>query len=339
MSRPAVVVARESERSDMGVFVLGMHRSGTSAATRLINLRGLQAPGEKELVPPSDKNPRGYWESMSLVAFTTRILTAVDCDMRCPIILAPGWENDPRLDGLRQEADGVVRRVFPTPPWVWKDPRNCLAFAFWRSTLNVQPVVVLINRNPLEIAASALRARGDTGKIYTLALWERYLRQALEQIAGLPVLVTSYDQLLAGPVAWSGRAGEFLARSGVNVRGSSDKDVLAFVDIRLKHGRFTRSEFLQDGDASDAQHALFLALEDLEGTHEQFVPPVLPAETPTTETALAERRRALQIKRDLDRLQDLELRARRLRKARDSRYLAPIRRVYARVRRLSGNAP
>src|SRR5205085_8600392 len=28
----------------VGVFVLGMHRSGTSAATRLVNLRGFRAP-------------------------------------------------------------------------------------------------------------------------------------------------------------------------------------------------------------------------------------------------------------------------------------------------------
>jgi hypothetical protein len=326
-----------SEGPELGVFVLGMHRSGTSAATRLLNLLGLRAPREDDLVPPSDKNPAGYWESMSLVAFTTRVLAVVSCDMRCPITLAPGWENDPRLDSLREEAQAAVRRVFPMAPWVWKDPRNCLAFAFWRSALDIRPAVVLINRNPLEITASALRTSPERTKVYTLALWERYLRQALAQVVGLPILVTSYHHLLADPLDWTARAGEFLARSGAGVRSPRDEDVLAFVDAKLRHGRFTRSEFLEDTDASFAQQALFLTLEELEGDHERFTLPKLPAETPATEAVLAEWRRDLHVKRDLDRQLELQRQARRLRMIRDSAYLAPVRRAYASLRRWSGS--
>ena len=54
---------------EVGVFVLGMHRSGTSAVTRLISLLGLGTPPEEDLVQPTDENPKGFWESESLVAF------------------------------------------------------------------------------------------------------------------------------------------------------------------------------------------------------------------------------------------------------------------------------
>jgi hypothetical protein len=183
----------------VGVFVLGMHRSGTSAMARLVNLLGVPTAVEHDLPKPTSDNPKGFWESSSLVAFNTRVLTAVGSETGCPLALERGWERDPRLSVLRRQAPQVFAEVFPTAPWVWKDPRNCLTFAFWTSVLDVEPVVVLVHRNPLEIAAS-LRVRNGEDKAYALALWERYVRQTLAALAGLPVFVTSYETLLAEPL-------------------------------------------------------------------------------------------------------------------------------------------
>jgi len=313
----------------VGVFVLGMHRSGTSAVTRLISLLGLHTPPDEDLVQPSAKNPKGYWESESLVAFNERLLRAVDCDIGCPAILSPGWEEDPRLASLRKEAPAIVRAVFPTMPWVWKDPRHCLAFAFWRSALAIDPVVVLVNRNPLEITASALRVRNDQGEIYALALWERYLRQAITQIVGLPVLVTSYADVLSAPLAWSERAQAFLSDAGVVVRAPREPDVLAFVDTGLRHTEFSREDFLGHVDVSAGQRALFETLEQLEGRHDTFAVSALPDETPTTEALFTERRRAVELKRELDE----ERRSRWGTRLRASRYTAPARPFYSRGRR------
>jgi hypothetical protein len=312
-----------------GVFVLGMHRSGTSAVTRLISLLGLHTPPDDDLVQPSAKNPKGYWESESLVAFNERLLRAVDCDIGCPVLLSPGWEDDPRLASLRQEAPAVVRAVFPAMPWVWKDPRHCLAFAFWRSVLEIDPVVVLVNRNPLEITASALRVRSDQGEVYALALWERYLRQALGQIAGVPVLVTSYADVLSAPLAWSEEAQAFLSDAGVAARPPRELDVLAFVDSELRHAAFSRDDFLGHRDVSDGQRALFETLERLEARYDEFSPPALPDETPTTEALFTERRRALELKRELDE----ERRSRWGTRLRASRYASPARALYTRGRR------
>ena len=270
--------------------MLGMHRSGTSAVTRLINLMGLAAPRPDDLVPASAKNPTGYWESMSLVAFNTRVLGAMGSDMRCPLRLEPGWEEDSRLDDLRTQAVAAVHRTFPSTPWVWKDPRNCLAYAFWRETLDVRHVAVVVHRNPLEIAASTIRQRSDESKIYLLALWERYLRQALEQVAGMPVRVADYQSVLADPVIWCQATSTFLGASRPR-----DEDVLAFVDPGLRHTAYSADDFLNDPDVSDPQRALFTTLNELAGDHDEFRVPALPRETPTTEALLAERRRALEL--------------------------------------------
>jgi hypothetical protein len=280
-----------------GVFVLGMHRGGTSAATRLITLLGVDAPRVDDLVPPSAKNPTGYWESMSLVWFNTRVLSAIASDMRCPVDVRRGWERDARLDPLRGEAPAAVRDVFPSEPWVWKDPRNCLTLAFWRSVLDVDPVVVLVNRNPLEIEASSRRTGHWTGRRHSLALWERYMRQALVQASGLPLLVTSYHHLLTAPLEWIERIGDFLDRVGVRIDRVRAGEAPAFVDATLRHAAFAREDFFEAADVSDSQRALFVALEQLELRGDPSFRPTLPPETPATERLLAEQRQRLRAER------------------------------------------
>jgi hypothetical protein len=324
---------------DTGVFVLGMHRSGTSAATRLINLLGLATPPDEDLVQPTDKNPKGYWESEALVNFNERVLAAVDCHMSCPIRLERGWERDSRLEDLRRAAPAAVASIFPTLPWVWKDPRHCLTLAFWRHVLPVSPVIVLVNRNPLEVVASTLRLRDDQGKVYTLALWERYLRQALEEIEGLPVLVTNYDELLADPIGWCQGVGAFLASAGIPVHSAVEQDVSSFVDQALRHTRHNLDDLAADRDVSKSQIELFETLRNIPSGMLGFVAPSLPNETPTTEALLDERRRALRTTRELREQYEAEQRASWRWQLRNSKLAAPARSLAAQARRLRADIP
>jgi hypothetical protein len=296
----------------VGVYVLGMHRSGTSAAARLVNLLGVPTCVDEDLAVPTVDNPRGYWESASLTAFNDRLLATLGCDWSCPAPLEAGWVADSVLDELRAEAADLFAQVFPPDQWVWKDPRNCVALPFWAHLLDVRPVVVLVHRNPLEIAAS-LAARDGLGRAYSLALWERYLRLALASISGLPTLVTGYAELLAEPLAWCMRVREFLTEAGIATRPPPEPDALAFIDDGLRHARFTAEELFGDPACSEQQRALFLALEQLSGPHATLSAPTLPPETQSTEALLAERRRAYVLERELTRQYlELEAYARRL---------------------------
>jgi hypothetical protein len=277
---------------NVGVFVLGMHRSGTSVATRLVNLLGIPTARDDDLVPPSRDNPTGFWESSSLVVFNERLLSAVGSELSCPVALDPGWERDHRLDGFYREGRQIFRRAFPHEPWVWKDPRNCLTLPFWLRALDVSPVVVLIHRNPLEIAES-YRVRYAEEKEYSFALWERYVRQALGALSELPVLVTSYERLVASPVDWCRQMSSFLVHSGIPVDPIPEPEVLGFVDSASRHVRFTRSDFEEDDVASEAQQMLFRTLENLAEAHDRFSAPQLVPETAATEVLLSERRRAV----------------------------------------------
>src|SRR5207302_4118218 len=92
-----------------------------------------------------------------------------------PPELAEGWEDDPRLAELRGEARTGLARAHDTQEWVWKDPRNCLTLGFWLPLARVEPVVVLVHRNPGEVADS-LRRRDGFPVPYSMALWERHNR-------------------------------------------------------------------------------------------------------------------------------------------------------------------
>ena len=272
-----------------GVFVLGMHRSGTSAATRLVNLLGVPTCVDEDLLPGTDDNPRGYWESASLTSFNDRIFEAFESDWSCPPRLAPGWEKDPALAELRAEAPGLFSRAFPVESWLWKDPRNCITLPFWTMALDVEPVVVLVHRNPLEIAAS-LGARDDLGEVYCLALWERYLQSCLSAISGIPTLVTTYDDILENPAAWCESVRDFLSGVGV-ATGELEPTAPDYVDTKLRHARLTREDVVGDPAVSSAQRELLDILETLRGAHDTLSVPGFPDETPTTEALLSERRR------------------------------------------------
>ena len=274
----------------LGVFVLGMHRSGTSAATRLVNLVGVPTCIDGDLLTRTDDNPRGYWESVSLTAFNDRLLAALGCDWSCPPLLEAGWEADPALAGLRAEASGLFPQVIPTEQWVWKDPRNCVTFDFWVTSLDVRPAIVLVDRNPLEVAAS-LGTRNEFGKVYALALWERYLRRCLASISSLPTLVTGYDELLSDPLAWCESVGRFLEGVGLATAAVDVESARRYVDPDLRHARHTIEELLADPAVSQQQQELVHALQSLRGPHENLAAPNLPPESASTEAMLAERRR------------------------------------------------
>jgi len=272
-----------------GVFVLGMHRSGTSAATRLVNLLGVPTCVDDDLLPGTADNPRGYWESRSLTALNDRILAAFESDWTCPPVLETGWEDAVALDRLHAEAYEALSRALPTERWVWKDPRNCITLPFWLAVLDVEPVVLFVHRNPLEIASS-LGARDELGSVYCLALWERYLRTCLSALSGLPTLVTTYDEILDDPGGWCRSAHNFLNSAGVttSVLGANAPD---YIDDKRRHTQFTLEDVACDAAVSNAQRELLVAVEGLRGAHDALSAPTLHPESPTTEALLAERRR------------------------------------------------
>jgi hypothetical protein len=275
-----------------------MHRSGTSAAARVINLLGVPVNRSDDWLAPRPQNPKGYWESSALLNANDRLFALLGCDCWSPPDLPAGWERDTRLSAFREEARAALRTVFTTPQWVWKDPRNCITFPFWADLVDRRSVAVFIYRNPLEVSCSLEAATAETEplpKPLRLALWERYVRATLANMAGLPVLITSYADLMEETASWCEATSSFLEAHGITLDiENATGPISAFLERRLRHSHFTPYDFGEDPDISGAQVRLFNTLEASRGAYASFELLELPPETSWTEPLLAERRRMLQ---------------------------------------------
>ncbi|HMK62337.1 MAG TPA: hypothetical protein VK386_01860, partial [Acidimicrobiales bacterium] len=114
-----------------GVVVLGMHRSGTSAVTRVLHLLGAAIPSRQDLLTAYD-NPDGHWESRTLVACNDQILDAFGRSWDFPPWLAPGWEQSAAASAMLPDLSAAFSSVYDGGLWVWKDPRTCLTLPLWR---------------------------------------------------------------------------------------------------------------------------------------------------------------------------------------------------------------
>jgi hypothetical protein len=259
-----------------GVMVLGMHRSGTSAATRLVNLLGPATCDVNDMVR-GPWNPLGHWESRSLMHLNDRILAEMGRSW---------WHPPPDADEYGPVAAGIVtstaearnefRRVHRSVPWVWKDPRTCVLLPFWRAALGPRVAAVIVFRNPMEVALS-LESRHSLPSSFGVALWERYNRLLLAHAEGMPTLVTTYDDIVGDPSRWVADVRAFLVGLGMRVRGAPDAESLAqVVDPELRHSTQDLSELA----GNDGARAVYGALQAAAGPSASFASPVLPAEHP-----------------------------------------------------------
>jgi hypothetical protein len=76
-------------RSCDPIFVVGMHRSGTSAIARLLNLLGVDLGDD--LLPSAVDNETGFWESRRVVEANDAILATLSSRWDSPPRLPEGW--------------------------------------------------------------------------------------------------------------------------------------------------------------------------------------------------------------------------------------------------------
>jgi GT2 family glycosyltransferase len=270
----------------VSVLVLGMHRSGTSAATRMVSLLGFSICDPADLSDDRFGNERGLWESASLVRYNDDLLRVAGSAWWCPPVPDHDWSEIVQKRG--PEARECFEKVHDASTWVWKDPRNCLTLTFWLRVLASTPAALLILRHPFEIATS-LRNRNQFSIGASLALWERYLREVTCGLEGLPVLVTTYDQMIADPLGWVRTTAQFLERHNHRALPTRALQASRSLTGSLRHNHLDTYE---GPPLSAQQQRVLYILTELQGGHDRFPSVSLGDETPSTEPFFAELRRA-----------------------------------------------
>lgn len=260
-----------------GVIVLGMHRSGTSAVTGVIDALGLSACRSDDRMPAGRWNVRGNYESRSLSNFDERLLNHLGGAWWAPPAPPDGWAEDGELDDLRAEAAGLFAAAYPFHYWVWKDPRACVLMPFWDLVLRPDMPRVIVLRNPLESAAS-LERRNQMPRELALALAERSLRTAIRDSGGRPVMLTAYDELFEDLPGWCQRAAGFIRSNGVVIpEPLAVNRANGSLDAELRHFREP------DSGASGDLPTLWVWARDRIGAHSALSIEGLPNESPDNE--------------------------------------------------------
>jgi hypothetical protein len=255
------------------IFVIGMHRSGTSATTGTLGALGLALPQGDDLLAPRRGNERGIYESKNVIRLNNYLLGAVGGTWSAPPKLKPEWETDPTLNEIRSKAKVAFAESFPTRPMAAKDPRFCITLPFWRSVVEPPLAAVFIYRDPLEVARS-LQARSDLGVFYGLALWDRHVRSACANLVGIPTIATSFSKTTEQPAVWVDELADFLDGVGAPVDPSKRQAAIDLIDTELRHQR-TLSD--RTSGVWDSQFELFDVLREVDGVHPSWrVPDIGP---------------------------------------------------------------
>lgn len=187
------------------IIVAGMHRSGTSAVARVVNLLG--ADIARDLMPPkADNNDRGFWESNAVFQIHERLLYALGSAHDDVAPLPDRWiETSAANQAKRDIAKEIDNDFAESNVFVVKDPRISRLLPLWLSLLDdleIRVIVVIPVRNPLEIANSLLR-RDQLPLTQSFLLYIRHALEAELASRGRERLFIAYDRLLGD---WSGFA-------------------------------------------------------------------------------------------------------------------------------------
>ena len=136
------------------VVITGMHRSGTSLTTSLLQSAGIFV-GDR-LLGNNLSNPKGHYEDLDFVEFHQSLLQSQG-------VCSEGWMDNSAKKIPQQYvelAKNLITQRSKYPDWGWKDPRTTLFLDFW-SELIPDAKYVFVYRSPWEVVDSLFR-RGDS---------------------------------------------------------------------------------------------------------------------------------------------------------------------------------
>lgn len=222
-----------------GIIVFGMHRSGTSLATKIIAMMGCDTGPEQNMIYPDIYNPKGYWENIDIVKLNDRLLYAIDCSWWKISSIDVFRAAEAEKTSFRQGFSEALSRYNPDKHWVLKDPRLLLTYPLWHN-IPENYHIVFVNRHPLEIALSILN-RNQMPIYQGLTLWEFYILKYAQILSTIPFTVVQYDDLIHATEDAVSKLYDDLKQNGIeDITMPDESELAAFVDQQL-HRHQTRS--------------------------------------------------------------------------------------------------
>ena len=191
------------------VLVLGMHRSGTSMLSGVLDRLGVDMGEDKPGRQVS--NPMGHYEDGDFLSLNESILEKA----------GGSWDNPPSAENIQSQAASFTEEVQvvilskeqakQNQIWGWKDPRTSLTIQLYLPYLK-NPSIIWCQRDPAAIAGSLLK-RNNIPYQESERLTEYYQQQINNFLRGhseIPVLIVSYQDIIDKPDFWIQKLIDFL---------------------------------------------------------------------------------------------------------------------------------
>lgn len=252
-----------SERT--AILVLGMHRSGTSAVTRVLSLLGATLP--ERLMPKAEGNPVGYFEPMEIVSIHERLLASADTEWSDWGAFPREWYRSASRAAFQAElTEAVTRNYGDDGLFLVKDPRLLRFVPLWRdllTVLRVRPAAVLPFRNPIEVALS-LKRRDGFPQEHGFLLWLRHVLDAELHSRDLVRAFVSYDRLLEQKRMATYGLIESLPFDWPRKTSAAFDEIAHFLDGKLRRNTASRDDLSLLAGIPEPVRAAFRAYERLE---------------------------------------------------------------------------
>ncbi len=234
-----------AEKKQEVICILGMHRSGTSMTTRLLNICGLPLGNEENLLNRScSENIKGHWENLDILHINEEILKLFGGNWNHPPKFPSNWQDDDRLQNLYKKAEKVVSELNSRLEiWGFKEPRTCLTLPFWQKVIPNMKYIIPV-RHPRNVSMSLYKRDGivlSDG----IMLWITYFYYILQYTSDESRIFTFFDNYFINTEEELKKVCDFIDNSSVTCQ---DKErVKEFVSGDLRHNK---EVYLRDEEIS-----------------------------------------------------------------------------------------
>ena len=216
------------------ILILGMHRSGTSAITRVVNLLGATLP--KTLLGANEGNARGHWESQKIIEAHDAMLGDLGSDWRDFRILKHVIGTRQKKTLIDTMADMIEAEYGSSETIVIKEPRICRFTSLYLDAIKsvgAKVHVIIPCRNPLEVMTS-LQARDNMDEQSALFLWLTHMLEAEHDSRNISRSFVDYGDFLSEPLKETKRLIKDIPFTLPHTLKSVETQIVSFVNPGLK---------------------------------------------------------------------------------------------------------
>ena len=199
------------------ICVLGMHRSGTSCLTGLLEDAGVHLGGV------SKKNPfnlKGNQENKLIMDLHDEVLAANGGSWDKPPTGEVTWSAT-----QKSKLAEIIDQYRDLTPWAFKDPRTLFTLAGWRDFIPEMSCIGTF-RHP-SVVAQSLHRRGKMSPEKGFELWLRYNQKLLLRKQQLSFDIVCFD---LAPDVYLQSVGEMFRKLNLEIVNTD----LAFFDEQLR---------------------------------------------------------------------------------------------------------